>query len=483
MNIVLLTFSAEEMYLEYCSYSLNCLKAYLLEDRDLKEQCTVSVKYYNGSSPAALMDQYMKEIMAFINEADIHVAGFGCYVWNMEILLALAREIKKLHPEIRIILGGPQVLHGSEEILRDNPFVDFIVRGDGEAALRDLVRHHMYSEGALGDIDGISYRHEGGTASTPHRAPLPLEKIPSPYLEGLIDIKQGYVYPIEGSRGCLFKCAYCHWGISRLSYFPLEKVKREITWLIDRGITIGMFVDSAINFDRERAAELIQFIDERSPGIVFTVFLSIHFLTAEFIELLNNSPLIYGEIGIQSLNPVTLKNINRHMVKDEELDMLRLMKNPFTIDLIYGLPGDTLETFARTFQEIFRYTHVINMFRLDVNPGTRLWEKRKEYEIEIEAETSRILSSYTYSRKDMEETTRFKQNYEEIFSPVLCGELPRERILELAASINMSLFQFVNDYSDYLVRNLSHRELSMLKLGSIEEKRDSLQRFLDICEG
>jgi len=480
MNILLLTFSAESLYLEYCSYALNCLKAYLYNKTELRDRCNVYVKYYSTPKTSSQRDFLKREIREFIKENSIDIAGMGAYIWNMNFALSLSSEIKELFPEIKIILGGPQVIYKPEEILKHNPSIDVIVKGDGEEIFSELVRYYVCSHTEIDNIRGISYRLEDEIKSTPPAPPVPPGNLPSPYLEGLVKVKKGYVYPVEGSRGCIFKCAYCHWGIHRISYFSLERVEKEVKFLIDNKISIGMFVDSAINYDRNRALRLIEFINKNSKGIIFTLFASIHFLDREIIELLNNSPCVYMELGIQSLNPEALRNINRRVVKSEELEVLSFMKRPFTIDLIYGLPGDNLESFKETFQEIFKYTTIINLFKLGVHPGTALWEKKKEFKIELEPELSDTVSNYSYSREDMIETDEFKRNYEEIFTPSVCSFFSKEEILSMAASKNRLLFDMINDYSEYLKKTLTSEEMERLKVCSGEEKRSVFFRFLNL---
>ena len=478
MKILLLTFSAEDLYLEYCGYALNSLKAYLFKDDDLKEKCEVFVKYYRTPKNREERKNRENEIIDYVKENNINILGFGCYIWNMNFILSLAFQVREAFPLIKIILGGPQVMYKPGEILMDNPFIDVIAAGDGEETFSELVKYYIYSHMKIEDIKGISYREGHKVFSNPVRPALPPEKIHSPYEEGLIKVKKGYVYPVEGSRWCIFKCAYCHWGLHRISYFPLERVLKDVKFLIDNKITIGMFVDSAVNYDRERAVKIVEFINENSKGVIFTIFASIHFLDKEFIDLLSNSPCVYMELGIQSLNPAALKNINRRTVKQEELSILKFMKRPFTIDLIYGLPGDNFESFKKTFQEIFKYTVIINLFKLGVHPGTRIWERREEFQIELDEDLSDIVSNYSYCKEDMEKTDEFKKNYGEIFTPLVCSSFSKEEILHMADAKNIMVADMVNNYSEYLSKTFSGDEIRDLKGAAGEDKRKVFVEFL-----
>ena len=474
MEILLVTFSAENIYLEYAAYSLYCLKAYISRDT---LPVNISVKCYNCSVLLQDQEKQNKEIVNFIRDRDVKIAGFGCYIWNMKRILSLSSMIKNLFPDIKIIFGGPQVMYKPEELLSINPFIDVLVRGEGEEIFADLVRYSVQPGRKMEDISGIIFRKDGVIISNPPKEILTeLDIIPSPYLTGSYAIKKGYVYPVETSRGCVFACDYCHWGMTKLRFFSLERVKKEIDYLLANMTSISMFVDSAVNFDKKRAMEIIKFINNRNKGTLVTMFQSIHFMDDEFIELLNRSAGIYSEIGIQSLNPVALRNINRRIIKKEEFLRLGLMKRPFTIDLIYGLPGDNLEFFKKTFEEVFRYTSNISMFRLGVHPGTKLWEKQEEYKMKINEDYS-IISNCSYSKAEIIQTERFKKNYEELFTPVICSEFVWKEISSIADSVKLSVFDFINNYSNYLRKNFSREYINTIKHSGREVKLQSLQEF------
>ena len=264
--------------------------------------------------------------------------------------------------------------------------------------------------------------------------------------------------------------------MTKLRFFSLERVKKQLLYLLDKKVSFCMFVDSAINFDKERALHIINFINKNNKGTLVTMFQSIHFMDEELINVLNASPGIYTEIGVQSLNPIAMRNINRKVITKEEFARLSFMMRPFTIDLIYGLPGDNLQFFKETFQEVFRYTKNISMFRLGVHPGTDLWEKRDEYSMEIDEEYS-IICNYSYGRSDIEETEIFKKNYEEVFSPIVCSEFSGKEIWGIADSLRLSICDFINEYSRYLKENFSSEYINNIKYTHREIKLQSLREF------
>lgn len=484
MEILLITFSAENIYLEYSAYSLYCLKSYISKDPSF-EKVNISIKYYNCHVSSDSEAEQGKEITDFIKDKEVQLIGFGCYIWNIRRILPLAYEIKKLFPNIKIVLGGPQVMYKPDELLHKNPYIDVIVRGDGEETFSELIRAYLYCDRNINEISGLVFRANDEIISTPQRQALTeLDSIPSPYLTGLYNnIRKGYVYPIETSRGCVFKCSYCHWGLSKLRFFSLERIKKEIDYLLANKISLCMFVDSAVNFDKNRALEIIDFINKNNKGTIVTMFQSIHYLDEELINILNASPGIYTEIGIQSLNPVALRNINRRIITREEFSRLSLMKRAFTIDLIYGLPGDNLQLFKKTFEEVFLCTRNISMFRLGVHPGTDLWEKIEDYKIVLDEKDYSVISNYSYSKKEIEETERFKKNYEELFTTVICSEFSQQEIASIADSLKLSIFDLINRYSLYLKKNFSSEYINTIKHAERDVKLQSLREISTIEGG
>jgi radical SAM superfamily enzyme YgiQ (UPF0313 family) len=175
--------------------------------------------------------------------------------------------IKERFPGIKIIFGGPQIMYKPEELLAGHPFIDILVRGEGEEIFADLVRYAVHSGASLEEIKGITFRKDGSVISNPPKEILnELDIIPSPYLTGFYKIKKGYVYAVETTRGCVFSCDYCHWGMTKLRFFSLERVKKEIDYLLTNMTSISMFVDSAVNFDKKRALEIIKFINSHNKG-------------------------------------------------------------------------------------------------------------------------------------------------------------------------------------------------------------------------
>ena len=128
-------------------------------------------------------DNYITENLL---QRDIDLLGFSCYVWNINRVLLITQRIKAQKPQIRIILGGPEVSPIAEEILTENPWIDFIVRQEGELTFIKLL-DALKNNGSLNTVLGISYRHNGQVISNPDQPLLEdLSQIPSPFLDSAV---------------------------------------------------------------------------------------------------------------------------------------------------------------------------------------------------------------------------------------------------------------------------------------------------------
>ena len=173
------------------------------------------------------INQDLDWILAQIYQTKPAVVGLSTNIWNITLQLELVNRLKKLRPETVIILGGPEVSTDPQEIMEEEPGIDYIVRGEGEETLLELLRYLVHGEGRVSRIAGLAYREGSRIHITPPRAPLPdLAVIPFPY-EDLSLFQNRLVY-YESSRGCVFNCAYClsGWEEGRVRSLPVDRVKR-----------------------------------------------------------------------------------------------------------------------------------------------------------------------------------------------------------------------------------------------------------------
>lgn len=277
------------------------------------------------------INQRFIDILRELYEAKPDILLFSMYIWNVEFIFKIIREIKKLLPTTRIVVGGPEVMYRQQDILKQYPEIEQVLQGDGEIALYSLL------------------------TDKPHTPIVDLDEIPFPYDAQEIERTRNQILYYESSRGCTFGCAYCLSSIDRkVRYFSLERVKRDIAFFLQHKVTLVKFVDRTFNINPERALAIWQYIYEKHNGITtFHFEIAADLLTESQCELLAKMPkgAVQFEVGIQSANPQTLEAISRQTdLQKLKTNLLRIKDNIHVhVDLIAGLPLEDLPTFGRSF--------------------------------------------------------------------------------------------------------------------------------------
>jgi len=313
---------------------------------------------------------------------------FSCYIWNLSMIEEVMREFHKLCPNVPIWLGGPEVSFEVEDFLQKHPEVSGIMMGEGEETFRELCG---YYEGhmELAEILGIAYRKEDGSIQiNPWRNILDMSTLPFAYNK-MEDFSNRIIY-YESSRGCPFSCSYCLSSVDKkLRFRDLELVKEELQFFIDQKVPQIKFVDRTFNCHHEHAMEIWQYIKEHDNGVTnFHFEVSADLLNEEELTLMSQMRpgLIQLEIGVQSTNEVTIKEIKRTMKLERLKEVVEKVKSFGNIhqhlDLIAGLPYEDYATFRKSFDEIYALQpNQLQMGFLKVLKGSYMFEHAKEYGI------------------------------------------------------------------------------------------------------
>ncbi|MCL2189613.1 MAG: B12-binding domain-containing radical SAM protein [Defluviitaleaceae bacterium] len=282
------------------------------------------------------------------------VLGLSCYIWNIRIIEPLVAALKKVLPNTQIILGGPEVSFNAADVLQKCP-ADIVVVGEGEETLREIL-----SGQALATVRGIVYRTEKGEIYTnPPREKSPMENLAFPYNIG--NLPQNKIIYYEASRGCPFSCGYClSHNEKPVRFLPLPRVLEELQFFLNRCVNQVKFTDRTFNCDRKRAMQIWQFLIENdNQHTNFHFEIAADLLDKDAIRLLRNAPegLFQFEIGVQSTHEETLKHIQRDTNTQAAMLNIQALKECPTIhihlDLIAGLPAESYETFARSFNAVY----------------------------------------------------------------------------------------------------------------------------------
>ena len=369
------------------------------------------------------INNQLEDILEKIYRQKPDVLLFSCYIWNIEYVKELVSEFHKLRPEVPIWVGGPEVSFETEQFLRENPAVTGIMMGEGERTLTELcdyfeqceqdtqfttknreevqtelVRAHAENEKRTGDlseikkkmlekIDGISYRRSDGTvAIQPLRSLLPMDELPFCYAN-LKDFEHRIIY-YESSRGCPFSCSYCLSSVDKkLRFRSLPLVYKELQFFIDAKVPQVKFVDRTFNCQHEHAMEIWKYIKEHDNGITnFHFEISADLLREDELELISDMRpgLIQLEIGVQSTNGDTIREIHRTMRLEEVYRAVNRVKAGKNIhqhlDLIAGLPFEDYQRFQQSFNDIYAlHPQQLQLGFLKVLKGSYMYEHAQEY--------------------------------------------------------------------------------------------------------
>lgn len=303
----------------------------------------------------------------FRENADLY--GFSTYIWNVEAHLKLAENLKKLLPQSKILFGGPEVSYHNEAWLDDHPFIDHLIRGEGEDAIVTLCQ----SEKPSRILDGGVYQ---GFLT----APVPYHS------EG--DYHGNILY-YESSRGCPYACAYC---LSSLHTTPRVRAKsaeetlKDLSYFESFGdLRIIKFVDRTFNFDKKRAMTIWEALLSPSYTKNYHFEVCASLLDEECLSLLKRFPKgkIQLEIGVQTTNPEVLAAIHRN---DDTMQVLANLETLMTFgnmhihaDLIAGLPGEDYASFAKSFNNLYGKCDMLQLGFLKLLNGSPLMAEKEKY--------------------------------------------------------------------------------------------------------
>ncbi len=306
------------------------------------------------------------------------VVAFSCYIWNIEMVLKLSDDIKKINPQCAVILGGPEVSFCAEEIQAAHPSVDYVISGEGEAVWPLLLAALQQGE-IHPRLPGVAFR-VGQIPVSQDSSPLvaPLDELPYPY-EGMDQIQKQILY-YESSRGCPFKCSYCISSLqSGVRFMSLHRVKTDLEHMNALKPLEIKFVDRTFNCDQTRAQTIMEFITGLPGQTRYHMEISPQLLNESFLNYLEKLPQqrFAFEIGVQSTHGPTLKAINRPGDWDKISTYIRRLRRADNIhlhlDLIAGLPEESYSTFKTAFNQVYKLKpHHLQLGFLKMLPGTRM---------------------------------------------------------------------------------------------------------------
>ena len=362
---------------------------------------------FGDSIPVMILDLFLEddpELCADrILAAATQYVGFSMYVWNRPLTMAIARILRRRQPELVIFAGGAEATADFQGV-RDDPAMSFVLPGEGEeliVAAMDLLRQGV----APADLQALV-------------APAPvadLATLVSPFLDGTLDPSHYSGQLWELSRGCPFTCDFCFEsrGGSGTRRVPMARVEAELALFEAAQVSQVFVLDPTFNYNKKIAKEVLRLIGRTAPGIHFFFEIRSEFLDVELARLFAGVKCTL-QIGLQSSDVAVLKNIGRTMNRDDFQAKVLLLHEAgatYGFDLIYGLPGDTLDGFLASldFALALAPNH-LDIFRLSVLPGTTLRDTAPSFGLEhLAQDPYSVLASPTFSREDLAQAERVAQ--------------------------------------------------------------------------
>ena len=349
-------------------------------------------------------DNILKEI--YQEKPDI--LAFSCYIWNIEMVLTLIVEIKKLLPRCKVILGGPEVSYDAGLLLERNSGIDFVLCGEGELAVAELIDLLSCNLGHLSQIgnaieeskmhanqiqtdifkgiNGLAYR-KGNEIFINEGFNLiqNLDSLVAPYSSEMLSTLDNRIVYFESSRGCPFSCSYCISStFCGVRYFSLERVFSDLATILNSKPKLIKFVDRTFNCNRSRALSIIKHIIDLDCETTFHFEVAADLFDKALLELLITAPKgrIQLEIGIQTVNEATLNEIDRitklPVLFDNVKQLLAAGNIHVHVDLIAGLPYEDYTSFIDSFNKVYKLgAHQLQLGFLKLLKGSKI---RKEEE-------------------------------------------------------------------------------------------------------
>ena len=406
MNVVLSTLNSKFIH---SSLALRYLKAY----GEAHGQAYDIVEY--------TINMPVLHILSDITEHDIDVLGFACYIWNIEMTLHVVDMVKAVRPDIKIVLGGPEVSFTADELLERCPNIDYIVQGEGEEAFHALVTAlQLGNDGLDPVIPGVRGRRNGSILGSAEAVEVrDLSIIPFPYTEEDMDDLEHKIIYYESSRGCPFSCQYCLSGNKNtVRFFPQQRTLEELQWFIDHGVKQVKFVDRTFNCAPHHHRPLMEFMRDSDTDMNFHLEMEPELMTEWETNILCETPpgRIQIEVGVQSTHKKTLDAINRYndwpYIQKSIRPIIQAGRTHVHMDLIVGLPHEDFKRFGQSFNDLFSLQpHALQVGFLKLLKGSGVRRMREYKYVADPLAPYEVLSTHVLPYDDV----RFLKYFEDVF--------------------------------------------------------------------
>jgi len=413
MKILLAAINAKYIH---SNLAVRNIKNYALE---YKEEIEIGEYTINQSIDFILKDIYKQKP---------EILAFSCYIWNINYVKELSKEVAKVLPNTKIWLGGPEVSYEADIQIQEMPEITGIMLGEGESIFYNLLHYYHGKITSFASINGLVYRNiENNNKNSENRElnyiedgieiiqnkkisakevqdakiyttgtalQIELDTIPFGYDKMDIELLENRIIYYESSRGCPFSCSYCLSSIEKgVRFRDTKTVLKELAFFIDNKVPQVKFVDRTFNCNHRHSIEIWKFISENDNGITnFHFEISADLITDEELEVLKTlrQGLVQFEVGIQSTNELTINEIRRTMKLSRLYEVVRKINSwgniHLHLDLIVGLPFENYESFGKSFDCVYALEpEQMQIGFLKVLKGSYMYEMAYEYDIKYKS--------------------------------------------------------------------------------------------------
>lgn len=429
-------------------------------------------KYVEANSEIRLdiyetnINNQLINIIKDIFEQQPDMVIFSTYIWNKEYVFDITKELKKILPNVKIALGGPEVSYEWDKTMQENSEIDYILTGEGEKILLNFLTKN------ISEVKGVVYRENGEIKYNGVETLIEnLDIIPFPYDDKELEDRTKIFY-YESSRGCPFNCSYCMSSIDKsVRYYSIDRTKKDLKRFLDSPIKLLKFVDRTFNLSKEKYMAIWKFLLENyREGITFHFEINANIFDDETLDFLETVPKGYFqfEIGVQTIDPQAMKSIGRvNNLEKLEHNIKRISRNiHLHLDLIAGLPYETYDKFRYSFDYVHKLKpEMIQLGFLKLLKGTKMYEEREEYSYKYFSKPPYEVFSNEFI--NFSEIVKLK-NIEKVLDFYYNSEKFPNSVQWIIETHYDSAFSFYEDIADYFDKKgylkVSHKESTLFTL-------------------
>lgn len=391
---------------------------------------------------------------------------FSTYIWNKEYVFDITKELKKILPNVKIALGGPEVSYEWDKTMQENSEIDYILTGEGEKILLNFLTKN------ISEVKGVVYRENDEIKYNGVETLIEnLDIIPFPYDDEELEDRTKIFY-YESSRGCPFNCSYCMSSIDKsVRYYSIDRTKKDLKRFLDSPIKLLKFVDRTFNLSKEKYMAIWKFLLENyREGITFHFEINANIFDDETLDFLETVPKGYFqfEIGVQTIDPQAMKSIGRvNNLEKLEHNIKRISRNiHLHLDLIAGLPYETYDKFRYSFDYVHKLKpEMIQLGFLKLLKGTKMYEEREQYSYKYFSKPPYEVFSNEFI--NFSEIVKLK-NIEKVLDFYYNSEKFPNSVQWIIDTHYDSAFSFYEDIADYFDKKgylkVSHKESTLFTL-------------------